>query len=320
MSTETILITGGAGNLARQLTDDLLNEGHRVVLADLPQKPVGLAVEYHVADITEPGRLQAILAQVQPELIIHFASLLSGRSEEDRSRAWQVNANASFELFEAALATGVRSIFFPSSVAAYGSPLPVPVDLDHPQWPTGLYGVTKTCVERLGVYYHHQYGLDFRCLRLPVVISQFAPPGAASAYASRCFVEAATQGSFTFRVRPETQPAVIYVKDVLLAIRQLIKASAARLTRRVYNIQALSPSAGDLCHEIQQRLPGAAVAFEPDAEIVQLIESWPIRFDDTAARTDWDWSPQFGLKRMADDFLGELLDVSSDGARIRSAG
>ena len=59
---------------------------------------------------------------------------------------------------------------------------------------------------------------------------------------------------------------------------------------------------------------------EPLNEVVQLIESWPVRFDDTAARTDWDWSPQFGLERMADDFLGELLDVSADGTRIRSAG
>ncbi|MDP7274451.1 MAG: NAD-dependent epimerase/dehydratase family protein [Planctomycetaceae bacterium] len=322
MPFETVLITGGAGNLARQLTGDWLQEGHRIVLVDLPPAPPQLPadVEYHVADITEPGRLHTIFEQTRPQLVIHFASLLSGRSEQDRLLAWQVNVDAAFALFEAAVATGVESVFFPSSVAAYGHPLPQPVELDHPQWPTGLYGVTKACVERLGVYYHHHCDLDFRCLRLPVVVSQFAPPGAASAYASRCFVEAATQDRFTFRVRPETQPALIYVKDVLRAIRQVIQAPAARLSRQVYNLQALSPTAGDLCRAIGQRLPSADLVFEPDAEVVQLIESWPVRFDDSLARTDWDWTPRFDLAAMADDFLGELTNDAEDGTRLRGVG
>jgi threonine 3-dehydrogenase len=303
---ETILITGGAGNLARQLTDELAEAGHRVVLVDLPPADPGSPHEYHVADISDRKRIESILAEVRPNRIIHFASLLSGGSEEDRARAWRVNVDGSFGLFEAALATNVGSIFFPSSVAAYGSPLPEIVPPDHPQWPTGLYGVTKTCVERLGIYYHQRFGLDFRCLRLPVVVSRFAPPGAASAYASRCFVEAAGRQRFTFRVRPETRPSLIYVKDVIAAVRRLIEAPSDELTRRVYNLQALSPTAAELRQVISARLPDAELDFDPDPETVQLIESWPVRFDDTAARADWGWAPRFDLDALADDFLAEL--------------
>jgi len=307
VSHETILITGGAGNLARQLTDELAEAGHRVVLVDLPPADPRSPHEYHVADIGDRERIESILAEVRPNRIMHFASLLSGVSEEDRARAWRVNVDGAFGLFEAALATDVRSIFFPSSVAAYGSPLPEIVPPDQPQWPTGLYGVTKTCVERLGIYYHQKFGLDFRCLRLPVVVSRFAPAGAASAYASRCFVEAAGRQRFTFRVRPETRPSLIYVKDVIAAVRRLIAAPAKELSRRVYNLQALSPTAAEIRQAISARLPAAELDFDPDPETVQLIESWPVRFDDTAARADWGWVPRFDLDALADDFLAELI-------------
>lgn len=306
MSQETILITGGAGNLARQLTDELAAAGHRIVLVDLPPADPESPHEYHVADIGDRERIESILAEVRPDRVLHFASLLSGGSEDDRTRAWRVNVDGAFGLFEAALATDVGSIFFPSSVAAYGSPLPEVVSPDQPQWPTGLYGVTKTCVERLGIYYHQRFGLDFRCLRLPVVVSRFAPPGAASAYASRCFVEAATTHQFTFRVRPETRPALIYVKDVIAAVRRLIEAPSEELTRRVYNLQALSPTAAEISSAISRRVPEAELDFDPDPETVQLIESWPVRFDDTAARSDWGWAPRFDLDSLADDFLEEL--------------
>jgi len=320
MPLGTTLITGGAGNLARQLAAELAGAGHRVVLVDLPPSVPDLPFEYHAADISDRERLELILAEVQPNRVIHFASLLSGGSEDDRDRAWRVNVDGAFGLFEASLATGVGSIFFPSSVAAYGSPLPETVPPDQPQWPSGLYGVTKACVERLGVYYHRRFGLDFRCLRLPVVVSRFAPPGAASAYASRCFVEAASSGSYTFRVRPETRPSLIYVKDVLRAVQQLIDAPDERLTRRVYNLQALSPTADEIRVAITDRIPDAELDFDPDPEVTQLIESWPVRFDDAAARTDWGWSPHFELDSLADDFLGELIDGDADGRRLRGTG
>ena len=307
----TYLITGGAGNLACQLTLELARDGGRIVLMDPASRPVARVAadcDYVVGDVTRPAEIAAVIKRHRPSVIFHFASLLSGRSEEDREAAWRVNMDGAFALFESAVANGVETVVFPSSLAAYGGPLPSPLPEDFPQWPSGLYGVTKAAVERLGVYYHRQHGLDFRCLRLPVTVSEFAPPGAASAYASRLFVESVRDGCYTLRVRPQTGPAIIFVKDVIRALTAILQAPSERLSRRVYNIFAMAPSAQELAEAVVDRVPHAQVKFDPNPDVVALIESWPVNIDDGSARADWNWQPRYDLPRMADEFVAALLE------------
>jgi len=301
-------LTGGAGNLACQLTFEL-RHAERIVLYDVTEQPVAAVTsncQYVRGDLTRPGEVLRLLQTHRPDTVLHLASLLSGACEQDRQAAMQVNVAGCFALFEAACAAGVRQVFFASSLAAYGAPLPDPLPEDYPQWPTGLYGVTKVTCERLGVYYHQRHGLDFRCIRLPMVLSKFANPGAASAYASRAFAEAAQSGRFTFKVRPSTRVSAVYVKDCLKAIVGLVDAEAARLSRRVYNIFALAPTAQEIADALQARLPHADLRFEPDPHITALVETWPAGIVDDSARRDWDWQPSYDLERLADDFLTEL--------------
>lgn len=303
---DTYLITGGAGNLACQLTHDLVAQGHRVVLFDLAESPTvtpAAGCVYIRGDITREADIARVMREHGPTVVVHFASLLSGKSEQDRSLAWNVNMHGAFLMFEAALAGGVRQLLFPSSVASFGGTPPTPVPEDWPQWPEGLYGVTKVAVERLGVYYYRKHGLDFRCLRVPIVISPYAHAGAASSYASLAFLQAVRTGRFTFQVRPETRPALIYYQDLLKAVVQLLAAPAERLSRRVYNLQGLSPTAQQIADAIRQRLPSCQLDFQPTPPIANLIDSWPTEFDDAAARRDWHWQPTYHLETMADDFI-----------------
>jgi len=305
----TCLITGGGGNLARQLASQLIAEGDDVVLFDIVEQPESTRIEhceYMHGDLTRPEDIEIAFKRYKPELLLHLASVLSGKCEEDHSLAWQVNVVAAFSLLEAAMRHGVKSCFFPSSIAGYGGDLPEQLGEDHAQWPEGLYGVTKVTCERLGNYYHKVHGLDFRCLRLPIVISRFAPPGAASAYASRAFIEAIESRRFTFKVNPTTLAPIVYVRDVLAGIRQLIRAPAERLTRCVYNIHAMAPTAQEIADAVALRVPEAKIDFQPDPDVVSLIEGWPHVFYDASARKDWDWSPEYDLDRLADDYVEEL--------------
>jgi threonine 3-dehydrogenase len=302
------LVTGGAGNLARQLVPLLDEAGAQLTLFDRADAGLGSPTVACVAgDIADTASLRALFARVRPTHILHLASLLSGSSEQDRNAAWRINAGASFELLELSREFAVEQFFFPSTSLTYGRGLPNPVPEDFPQWPDTLYGATKVAVERLGAYYQARHGLDFRSFRMPLVISPYAPPAAMTAYGSHVFIAAAKgQASFTFPVAPEVRVSAIYVKDVLRGMKTFIDAPARQLSRRVYNLHSLSPSAGDLAAVVQRHVSGFSCTFAPDPAIMRIAPEWPARFDDTAARRDWNWNPVFDLERMTVDFLEEI--------------
>lgn len=305
----TCLITGGAGNLACQLTWSLADRFDRIVLLDVAPGPIGPispAAVFERGDLLDAHGLVSVFERHEPAAVIHLASLLSGSCEQDRSRAWQVNMDGTFGLFEAAIAHGNITMLFASSVAAFGGELPEVLTDHTPQWPGTLYGVTKMAAERLGAYYHERHGLDFRCLRLPITISRHAPAGAASALASHAFLEAVRSGRFTFAARPETKLAAIYVRDVLRAFVCLLAAPAACLTRRVYNIGGFTTTPGEIAAAIQNRIPNAALGFSPDDSVDRVLAAWPGVIDDETARRDWQWRPEWNLDRTADDFLSTL--------------
>ncbi len=307
---ERFLITGGAGNLACQLTFALAHQADAVTLMDIAENPAAAthpACRYIRADITDSRAIAALVRELRPTTILHFASLLSGSCEQNRELAWRVNMDGAFGLFEAAIQTGVGKILFPSSLATYGGVLPSPLPEEHPQWPDGLYGVTKVACERLGSYYASRHGLDFRCLRLPIVISRHAPAGAASAFASHAFVAAMRAGTYTFKVFPEPEVSAVYVRDVLRGIVQFLEAPRENLTRPAYNVSGLSISAQRIASAISRRVPTARFDFDPDAQTARLIASWPAVIDDQPARHDWGWSPQYNtVDSLADDFLSAL--------------
>ncbi len=309
MKKDCYLITGGNGNLARQFSELLGKRDCEIVLLDTAKSGTEVPrpnCKYFTCDITDSGELRSVFAQFKPTHVLHFASLLSGKSEEDRRLAWKVNVSATFELMELAVEFQVRQFFLPSTTATYGSNAADPLPPDFPQWPENLYGVTKVAIERLGNYHCVKHGLDFRCLRFPLIVSRFAPPAAVSAYASHAYVAAVDGLPFSFPVGPASGISTIYIKDVLEGIMRFLDAPVGKLSRRTYNLHSISPTARDIALAISGRIPGFSYSFNPVPMVVTLIDSWPFAYIDKPARDDWGWNPRFDLKEMTDDFLAEL--------------
>ena len=301
------LVTGAAGNLARQLVGALVEGGNEVLQLDLsrpPQQPTDAAFE--ICDITDRPHLTAVLDRFQPECVLHMASMLSRSSEENPERAWQVNATASIHLLRDAMERGVQRFFFPSTNATYAGDIADPMPEDQAQWPTLIYGVTKVVVERMGVYLHAKTGFDFRAVRLPIVLSPYAPRGAATAYASHAFLAATRGEEFVFPVTPAQTASSIYVRDVIDGVLRLLAADSDKLTQRIYNLHAFAPSVLQVANAIVERVPGFSFRYEPDVMAMDMIDPLPHVIVDASARADWGWAPRFDLAATADDMLATL--------------
>tara|TARA_B100000700_G_scaffold49379_1_gene52213 strand:+ start:1322 stop:2254 length:933 start_codon:yes stop_codon:yes gene_type:complete len=306
------LVTGGAGNIACQFTHRLPDDAE-VILTDVKDQPfsdVSKNSEYRQLDVADATAVQQMIEAVQPDVILHFASLLSGQSEADRQAAWRVNMVGGFNVLEAALKQSVDRVVFLSSIASFGSPLPNPIPEDCDQWPRGFYGFTKASIERMGYYYRETLGLDFRSIRLPIVISPYPSPGAASSYASNAYIESVNQGRFVMQVRESSNPAIIYIEDCLKAIDLLTHADAGNITRATYNLFSGAPTATEIATQIQAVLPDAKIEFETDEQIANLIDSWPREIDDQQARLDWAWGPDYDVQSMTQAFIKELTEGS----------
>ncbi len=312
--TGCALITGASGNLGRLVAGKLLARGQRVIGLDLPAsgpQAAATGANHIEADVRDSGLLREILEKHRPDTVYHLASLLSGSSESDRAAAWEINATASFQLLNLACETGVNKFFFPSSIACYGPVDSLPMPLEHEQWPESLYGATKVAVERLGVYFKLRHGLDFRCLRFPLVVSPYAPEGAVSAFPSHALRAAFNGEAFRFPVAESTGVSTLFLEDVVDSIVDFTAADPARLSRHVYNLHAYYLSAGMVAAAARERFPGFDYSFEPVEAAERLIAAWPGEVDDGDARRDWGWNPAFDFDRSVARIC-ELLSAEAD--------
>ena len=298
----TALLTGGNGNLGRLVADRLLGAGIKVVKFDLPDTAPDATrngEEIITGDIRDIGLIEQILQQHQPDVVYHFASLLSGSSEADLEVAWDINANASFQLMRLAVKHRVGTLFFPSTGASYGRDLSDPLPEESEQWPETMYGASKVAVERLGVYFKIKHGLDFRCLRFPLVISPFAPKSAVTAYPSHAFKAAVRNEPFSFPVSPGVGMSSIFFEDVVEGIVKFTLADRACLHRHAYNLHAYFVSAEMVAEQILERIPTFQYSYQPVPAVESLLTGWPNVYLDNSARDDWGWSPQFDFDKSA---------------------
>jgi nucleoside-diphosphate-sugar epimerase len=311
-SRARILITGGCGQIGTELTTALRRRygDENVVVTDVQPLPPGLTRcgPGERLDVTDRAFFFNDAATTEIYTIYHMAAILSATGEENPRLAWTINIGGLYNVLEVARELGVQRIYHPSSIAAFGPETPKD---DTPQEtvlrPTTMYGVTKVTGEMLGAYYHRRYGLDVRGIRYPGVISSETPPGGGTTdYAVAIFYEAIRTGRYTCFVREDTVLPMIYMPDCIRATLQLMEADAGKLKHAAeYNVAALTFSAAELAAEIKKRLPHFEIDYKPDFR-QQIADSWPRTIDDSAAREEWGWSPQYDLGAMVDDMLEKL--------------
>jgi nucleoside-diphosphate-sugar epimerase len=291
---KTILITGATGQIGTELTRALRSKygGENVIAAGHRREPDKSLVEegpFCRIDVTQHEALEKVVAEGRVDTIFHLASLLSADAEKKPQLAWDVNMGGLLNVLEISR-THDCAVFFPSSIGAFG-PLTPPENTpqDTIQRPNTMYGVTKVSGELLCDYYHQRYGVDTRGVRYPGLISYQTPPtGGTTDYAVHIFYEAIKNRRYECFLAEGTRLDMMYMPDAIKAAIDLMEADSARLIHRnSFNVTAMS--------------------FAPIDPVRQAIaESWPRYMDDSAARQEWDWQPDYDLDAMVDDMLDNL--------------
>jgi len=329
MAVKTILITGASGEIGHGLIDALADQADvRIVALDLHPMDEAMAAKCYrvvVGDILDKALITSLSAAHDFDVIHHLAALLSTKSEREPMLAHRVNVEGTLNLLELAVGQSRlqgRDITFtyPSSVAVYGLP-----SLDakrkagkvkETDWltPRTMYGTNKLYCEQLGTYYAEHYRqldaapaqgrVDFRGLRFPGLISAVTvPTGGTSDYGPEMLHLAAQGKPYACFVREDARIPFMAMPDGVAALLRLAAAPAARLSRRVYNIGAFAPSAGEILQFTKRAFPKAEVAFAPDVKRQGIIDGWPEDVNDAAARADWGWQPAYGLERAFSEYL-----------------
>jgi threonine 3-dehydrogenase len=285
----------------------LREAGDEVYASDL-RLPTGAAdgATWSTLDVTDAEAIEATLAEIKPDRVFHLAAILSARGEANPQLTYAVNQGGLYNMLEACRKTGTKQLMFTSTIAVFGPGLPDPAPDDVPLAPTTMYGVTKASGEMLGAYYAQRYGLDFRGVRFPGLISATVPGGGSSDYALFFYVDGVRTGNYTAFCRPDTRIPLMYMPDGIRAMLELSDADRPRLRRCVYNIAAFSPTAQVIADEVSRALDGAHFSFEPDRVRQDILDSWPNALDDSAARREWDWAPQYDLQAMTAHLIPEV--------------
>jgi len=309
-----VLVTGGTGQIGSELVPELrrIYGNHNVVVgvhSRPPQEELTTGPNEQV-DVTSKESLEKVVEQYDVDTVYHMAAILSAAGEKDPWLAWKVNIDGTYNVLEVAREHEMVRIFCPSSIAAFGPETP---RMNTPQEtvlrPRTMYGLTKVAGELLCNYYFNKFGLDVRGVRYPGIISNKTLPGGGTTdYAVEIFYEAIKHMKYQCFLREDSTLPMMYMPDCIKATIDIMNADLNSLKHHAdFNLAAVSFSPRELAEEIKKHLPKFTITYKPDHRQA-IADSWPKSIDDSAAREEWGWKPNYDLPAMVKDMIEALLE------------
>jgi len=331
MSEKAVLVTGACGEIGQALVQNLAQRGgYRIVttdLAPLPETIRPLVAEHVQGDLVNKVK---IFYDYDFDIIFHLAASLSSKAEIATEEAHRINVEGTMQLLMLAAYKSEKrnkavKFLFPSSIAVYGfDTLEAKLAarrVKEDEWntPHTMYGCNKLYCEKLGMYYSRYNGqrhldpqppmmCDFRAIRFPGLVSAFTlPSGGTSDYGPDMLHSAAEGRPYACFVRADTKISFMAMPDAIKALLMLADAPRRKLTHAVYNIAAFSLTACEFRQRAIQAFRSAQITFKPNPRRQGIVDSWPEDVDDSLARAEWGWQPDYDMDKFFDEyFLPEI--------------
>lgn len=310
---KNILIIGSTGQIGSELTMKLRHiYNGNVVAGYIPgAEPKGELKESGpsaVVDITNAQQIADTVTQYNIDTIYNLAALLSAVAETKPQLAWKIGVGGLCNVLEVAREKQC-AVFTPSSIGSFGPGTPKDqTPQDTLQRPKTMYGVTKVTGELLSDYYFNRFGVDTRSVRFPGLISYVTPPGGGTTdYAVDIYYSAVKGERFKCPIAAGTYMDMMYMPDALRAAIEIMEADPAKLVHRnSFNIASMSFEPDTIYHKIQEYIPEFRMDYEVDSLRQGIAESWPNSLDDSCAREEWNWKPEYDLDGMTRDMIEKL--------------
>ena len=311
---KNVLVIGSTGQIGSELTRELRKRyGNDSIIAGYIKgaepkgelKESGPSAE---ADVTNPEMIADVVKNYNIDTIYNLAALLSVVAEKKPQLAWKIGIDGLWNILEVARENNC-AVFTPSSIGSFGLSTPhTQTPQDTVQRPGTIYGVSKVTTELLSDYYFKKYGVDTRSVRFPGLISYVTPPGGGTTdYAVDIYYSAVRGEKFVCPIKKGTLMDMMYMPDGLHAAISLMEADPTRLVHRNgFNIASMSFDPDEIFQAIKRHKPNFEMEYDVDMLKQGIADSWPDSLDDSCARAEWDWKPQYDLESMTVDMLKNL--------------
>ncbi len=311
---ERILVIGSAGQIGSELVVALrkLYGNNNVFATDIknPNPEVKKGGPFQILDVLDFKNLLHFLVRNKITQIYNLAAVLSGNAEKIPLQAWDINMKALMNTLEAARQSDAKKLFWPSSIAVFGPTTP---RHNTPQLtimePNTVYGISKLAGERWGEYYYNRYGVDFRSVRYPGLISYKTEPGGGTTdYAVEIFYEAVKKGSYECFLKADTALPMMFMEDAIDNTIKLMETDPRNLSlRSAYNMAGISFTPAELADEIKKLKPGFTITYAPDFRQA-IADTWPASIDDSVAQNDWGLTTRYDIKKMTALMLEKVAE------------
>jgi nucleoside-diphosphate-sugar epimerase len=311
---EKVLVIGAAGQLGSELTRSLSEIfGSESVIATDLQESARAKFDYcrfEVLDVMNKEGLRDVVKNEKVTQIYHLAAVLSATGEKNPIFAWHLNMESLLHVLELAKEFKLDKVYWPSSIAVFGPNTP---KINTPQYcvkePNTVYGISKQAGERWCEYYFQKFNVDVRSLRYPGLIGYKSLPGGGTTdYAVDIYHKAIAGAKFNCFLQSDTSLPMMYMPDAIKATLDLMNAPRESVKiRSSYNLAAMSFTPSEIYKSILPYFPNFEIEYNPDFRQA-IADSWPDSIDDSCAKKDWNWKPDYSLEEMTKDILKNLPD------------
>ncbi len=320
---DRILVTGSCGQIGTELVQALREKhGREAVLATghvtKPTKEFRDSGPFKYLNVLDREQLATIVVDNNIDTIYHMASILSAVGERNPQLCYEVNVGGLYNVLEVVRRHKLERFITASSIAVFGSGVPrLNTPNDTAMFPKTMYGITKVSGELLGDYYFFKYGVDYRSVRLPGIISSETEPGGGTTdYAVEMYYAAVKGEHYTCFVREDTVLPMMYMPDAIKALMDVADADGSKLKHRTFNVNSMSFSASELADSIRGVIHDFTCEYDPDYRQT-IADSWPISLDDSYAKEEWRWNPTFDLPKMTRDIIEKLRQKFEPRSKIK---